>query len=56
MKKSPVLIVGSLAFDDLEMPTGTFNDVVGGAATYSAIAASLLGPVRVVSVDEGIAQ
>lgn len=50
MKKSPVLIVGSLAFDDLEMPSGTFNDVIGGAATYSAIAASLLGPVRIVGV------
>lgn len=50
MKKSPVLIVGSLAFDDLEMPTGTFNDVIGGAATYSALAASLLGPVRIVGV------
>jgi len=50
MKKSPCLIVGSLAFDDLEMPTGTFENVIGGAATYSAIAASLLGPVRVVGV------
>ena len=50
MKPSPVLIVGSLAFDDLEMPTGTFNDVVGGAATYSSIAASLLAPVRLVGV------
>ncbi len=50
MKKSPVLIVGSVAFDDLEMPSGTFNDVIGGAATYSSIAASLLGPVRIVGV------
>jgi sugar/nucleoside kinase (ribokinase family) len=50
MKPSPVLIVGSLAFDDLEMPFGTFNDVLGGAATYSSIAASLLNPVRLVGV------
>ncbi len=50
MKNSPVLIVGSLAFDDLEMPSGTFEDVVGGAATYSSIAASLLSPVRLVGV------
>lgn len=50
MKKSPVLIVGSLAFDDLEMPSGTFNDVLGGAATYSAITASLLTSVRLVGV------
>ena len=50
MNQHPVLIVGSLAFDDLEMPSGTFNDVVGGAATYSSIAASLLTPVRLVGV------
>ena len=50
MQKSPALIVGSLAFDDLEMPSGTFNDVLGGAATYSSIAASLLTPVRLVGV------
>lgn len=50
MQKSPALIVGSLAFDDLEMPSGTFNDVLGGAATYSAITASLLAPVRLVGV------
>jgi len=42
MKKSPVLIVGSVAFDDLEMPSGTFENVIGGAVTYSSIAASLL--------------
>jgi sugar/nucleoside kinase (ribokinase family) len=50
MHKSPALIVGSLAFDDLEMPTGSYNDVLGGAATYSSITASLLAPVRLVGV------
>jgi sugar/nucleoside kinase (ribokinase family) len=45
-----VLIVGSLAFDDLEMPTGVFENVLGGAATYSSMAASLLTGVRVVGV------
>ncbi len=48
--KHHALVVGSLAFDDLEMPSGTFNDVIGGAATYSSIAASLLAPVRLVGV------
>src|SRR5689334_13299497 len=48
--KQPVLIVGSLAFDDLEMPSGTFNDVIGGAATYSSIAATLLTTSRLVGV------
>jgi sugar/nucleoside kinase (ribokinase family) len=46
----PLLIVGSIAFDDLEMPSGTFKDVLGGAATYSALAASLLAPTRVVGI------
>jgi sugar/nucleoside kinase (ribokinase family) len=49
-KAESVLVVGSIAFDDLEMPSGTFENVVGGAATYSAIAASLLAPVRLVGV------
>jgi sugar/nucleoside kinase (ribokinase family) len=44
------LVVGSLAFDDLDMPTGDFRDVLGGAATYSSIAASMLSPVRLVGV------
>ena len=50
MNQSSLLIVGSLAYDDLEMPTGTFENVVGGAATYASIAASLLCPVRLVGV------
>ena len=45
-----VLVVGSIAFDDLEMPSGSFKDVVGGAATYSSLAASLLAPVRLVGI------
>src|SRR5262245_39208431 len=47
---SPILIVGSMAFDDLELPTGNMRDVVGGSATYSAFAASSFAPVRVVGV------
>ncbi|MBW2453926.1 MAG: sugar kinase [Deltaproteobacteria bacterium] len=51
-----------MAFDDLRFPmpvadpnhpgqTGdTFDDVVGGAATYASLAASCYGPVRVVAV------
>lgn len=45
-----VTIVGSVAFDDLEMPSGTFSDVLGGAGTYASIAASLLASPRVVGV------
>lgn len=47
---SPVLIVGSMAFDDLELPSGVFPNTVGGSATYSAFACSSLAPARVVAV------
>jgi sugar/nucleoside kinase (ribokinase family) len=47
---SPILIVGSMAFDDLELPSGNMRDVIGGSATYSAFAASSFAPVRVVGV------
>lgn len=46
----PILIVGSMAFDDLELPTTTEKDVVGGSATYAALSASLFAPARVVAV------
>jgi sugar/nucleoside kinase (ribokinase family) len=45
-----LLIIGSIAFDDLDMPSGTFRDVLGGSSTYSALAASLFAPARVVGV------
>lgn len=47
---SSLLIVGSMAFDHLELPSGKFFDVVGGSATYAAMAASVFGPVRIVAV------
>lgn len=48
--KNPVLIVGSMAFDDLTLPSGVFPNVVGGAATYAAMAASLFAEPRVVAI------
>ncbi len=50
MRQSSLLIVGSIAFDDLELPSGVFNNVIAGAGTYSSIAASLVAPVRLVGV------
>ena len=52
MPPQSLLIVGSIAFDDLDMPSGQHRDVLGGAATYSSLAASLLAPggVRVVGI------
>lgn len=47
---SSILIVGSMAFDDLQLPSVTATNVVGGSATYSAFAASVFAPVRVVAV------
>ena len=44
------LIVGSIAFDDLELPSGTYRDIVGGAATYASLVASLYTDVRIVAV------
>jgi len=48
--RDTILIVGSVAFDDLELPTVNAKDVIGGSATYSALAASTFAPVRVVAV------
>jgi sugar/nucleoside kinase (ribokinase family) len=48
--RAPVLIVGSMAFDDLELPTGTFRNTVGGSATYASFAASTFTEVRTVAV------
>lgn len=46
----PVLIVGSLAIDDIETPFGKVDDIVGGAGYYASIAAGLFSPVRLVGV------
>ncbi|HTQ03709.1 MAG TPA: PfkB family carbohydrate kinase [Polyangiaceae bacterium] len=50
MPASPLLIVGSMAFDDLDLPSGEFRNVVGGSATYAGLAASHFTEVRVVAV------
>lgn len=45
-----LVVVGSIALDDLETPHGRAREVLGGAATYFAVAASFFGPVRMVGV------
>ena len=45
-----VLIVGSMALDDVKTPFGEIKDALGGAAVYSSIAASYFAPVRIVGV------
>jgi len=44
------LVVGSVAFDTVETPHGRVENVVAGAATYFALAASYFTKVRVVGV------
>jgi sugar/nucleoside kinase (ribokinase family) len=45
-----ILVVGSVAFDSLETPSGRRERVLGGAATHFALAASFFTDVRVVGV------
>jgi sugar/nucleoside kinase (ribokinase family) len=45
-----VLVVGSVAFDTIATPSGRVRDILGGAATYFALAASYFTEVRVVAV------
>ena len=44
-----LLVVGSVAIDSVETPLGRAANVVGGAATYFALAASFFAPVRMVA-------
>jgi sugar/nucleoside kinase (ribokinase family) len=45
-----ILVVGSVAFDNIATPSGRVENVLGGAATYFALAASYFTSVRVVAV------
>jgi sugar/nucleoside kinase (ribokinase family) len=46
----PILVVGSLAYDDVRTPVASRDSVLGGAASYFSMAASLYAPVRLVGV------
>src|SRR5579864_9614256 len=45
-----IIVVGSVAFDTITTPSGHADRVLGGAATYFALAASYFTDVRVVAV------
>jgi sugar/nucleoside kinase (ribokinase family) len=45
-----LLVVGSVAFDAVETPYGKVDRMLGGAASYFALAASCFCPVRLVGV------
>ena len=48
--RKSVLIVGSVALDSVQTPSGLVERALGGAAVYSSVAASFFSPVRVVGV------
>jgi sugar/nucleoside kinase (ribokinase family) len=47
---SEILVVGSLAYDSVETPSGKVDRALGGSANYFSLAASLFSKVRVVGV------
>jgi sugar/nucleoside kinase (ribokinase family) len=45
-----ILVVGSVAYDTVETPSGRAERVLGGSASFFAVAASFFGPVNLVGV------
>jgi sugar/nucleoside kinase (ribokinase family) len=45
-----ILVVGTVAFDSIEAPSGSVDRVLGGSASYFAVAASFFHPVQIVGV------
>lgn len=50
MTARPILVVGSIALDDIRTPFGSVHETFGGSAAYFALAARFFAPVRVVAV------
>jgi sugar/nucleoside kinase (ribokinase family) len=46
----PITVVGSVAYDSVETPSGRYDRKLAGAATYFSLAASFFAPVRVIAV------
>jgi sugar/nucleoside kinase (ribokinase family) len=53
MTNNAILVVGSVAYDDVATPFGAVTRVLGGTTLYFSAAAGLFAPVRVVSVVGG---
>jgi len=45
-----IVVVGSVALDSIETPSGRADEVLGGSAAYFAVAASYFAPVNLVAV------
>ena len=50
MSMSPLLVVGSIAFDSIETPQASRMDVIGGSAVFCSYAASYFTQVQLVGV------
>ena len=51
LSNKEILITGTVAFDDIETPTGSSGKIIGGAGTYIALAASIFSKkISLVSV------
>ncbi len=48
-----VLVVGSIALDTVKTPVEEHSDLLGGSASYAAVAASFFSPVRLVGIVGG---
>lgn len=46
----PVLVAGTVALDSIETPTARKSDLLGGSASYAALAASFGAPVQLCSI------
>jgi sugar/nucleoside kinase (ribokinase family) len=46
----PLLVVGSIGIDDVKTPIAEHKNLLGGSASYAAVAASFFAPVRLVGV------
>ena len=46
----PVLVVGSVAYDTIHTPVASGERILGGSASYAALAASYFAPTRMVGV------
>ena len=46
----PILVVGSVALDAVHTPTESASEILGGAASYFCLSASMFAPIRLVAV------
>ena len=45
-----LLITGSVALDSVKTPLQEHHDLLGGSASYAAVAASFFGPVQMLAI------